>query len=111
MYHKGIRSGSMRDHVKFYEPDNDTSTDIWNDPSGRTLVFEARANCMTRSGEQNEAYGTSVTSEVITALMWLDERAKNDQVVVWKDKEYEVIHVKPDSGNKSMIVTIRLISK
>lgn len=110
MYHK-IRSGNLRDYVQFYDLSNETDSDPWNDPSGRTLSFDARADCMVRSGEQNEAYGTSVTSEIITALMWLDERAKNDQVVAWKDKEYEVIHIKPDSGNKSMIVTMRLISK
>ena len=66
---------------------------------------------MVRRGEQNEQYGTVVTDEVVTALMWLNEQAMNDQVVVWNGKEYRVIHVRPDSGYKSMIVTMRLISK
>lgn len=110
MFHN-IRSGQMRDFVEFYEQDNDTSSDPWNEPVGRTKVFDARADCMVRRGDQNSSYGTEVTSEIVTMLMWLDERAENDQVVVWNGKEYTVIHVKPDSGDKSMIVTVRLISK
>lgn len=110
MYHK-IRSGNLRDVVQFYEPDNNTDTDSWNEPQGNTLVFEARADCLVKQGDQNQLYGTDVTSEIVTALMWQDDRAKNDQVVVWNNKQYEVIHVRPDSGDKSMIVTIRLISK
>ena len=110
MYHRA-RSGKFRDYLEFYSQDNDTSSDPWNEAGGRTKVFDARAQCLVKRGDQNEQYGTVLTDEVVTALMWLDERVENDQVVVWKEVEYEVVHIRPDPGEKSMIVTMRSISK
>lgn len=108
MYHN-INAGRLRDHVQFFETNNET--DSFGQSIGDVFVFDARAEVKTVSGDKIVAYGTTTTSTIITIMMWYDVRAANDQVVVTDGVRYTVTHVKPDELKKSMIVTCEVIKK
>ncbi len=108
MYHS-INAGRLRQYVEVFIPSNDT--DDYGQPIGNTLVFDARAEVKTVSGNKVQDYGTTTTSTIITVLMWYDERAEDKQVLVHNGIEYQVNHVKPDELLKSMILTCEVIKK
>lgn len=108
MYHN-INAGRLRHYVELYETDN--TSDDYGQVVDRTLVFDARCEVKTVSGNKVQDYGTTTTSSIITVMMWYDERAENDQVLVWNGVEYTVNHVKPDEYFKSMILTCEVIKK
>ncbi len=108
MYHN-INAGRLRHYVELYLPNEDT--DDYGQVVDKTLVFDARAEVKTVSGNKVQDYGTTTTSTIITVMMWYDERAENNQVLVFNGVEYQVNHVKPDEYLKSMILTCEVIKK
>lgn len=105
-----IRSGRLRHYVEIYRSGG---LNEYNepDPSLNVLVFSARANVQIKRGNQLQAYGTVLTDEIITSLMYYDGRAQNDHYLVWDGKEYEIQHIAPDELCQSMIITAKVISK
>ena len=108
MYHN-INAGRLRQYVELFVKSNET--DEYGQPIGSVLVFDARAEVKTVSGSKIQDYGTTTTSTIITVLMWFDDRAEDEQVLVYNGVEYEVNHVKPDELFKSMILTCEVIKK
>ncbi|AUR81356.1 head-tail adaptor [Vibrio phage 1.072.O._10N.286.48.A12] len=105
MQHK-ITAGQLTEYVVIKEGFNvpDENGEI----GGERKVFDARADVLVRSGGELAQYGTVVTSEVITALMWYDKRAKNSMYIEWDGKVYRIEHVRPDSQKRSMIITAEI---
>lgn len=108
MYHS-INAGRLRQYVEVFIPSNDT--DDYGQPLGDELVFDARAEVKTVSGNKVQDYGTTTTSTIITVMMWYDERANDKQILKYNDITYQVNHVKPDELFKSMILTCEVIKK
>jgi hypothetical protein len=108
MYHS-INAGRLRDLVELFVPNTDT--DIYGQVTGKTLVFDSYAEVKTVSGNKILDYGTSMTSTIITVLMWFDERADNNQILLFNGVQYQVNHIKPDELCKSMILTCEVIKK
>lgn len=108
MYHN-INAGRLRQYVELYLPA--VTSDEYGQVVDKTLVFDARAEVKTVSGNKVQDYGTTTTSSIITVMMWYDERAENKQVLIHDSVEYEVNHVKPDEYLKSMILTCEVIKK
>lgn len=98
-----ISAGRMRHVVEFWVAGG--GSDEYGDPLPSTKVFEARAEVQNKSGAQMVAYGTALTSSVITVMMWFDDRAKNNQTLKWQGVEYQVQHIMPDEHQKGMIIT------
>lgn len=103
-----IRAGRLRHVVGLYVSGglNDYGEQI-----GETLVFEARAEVQVKRGNQLVDYGTVLTSEVITVLMYFDSRAANNQILQWNNGNYEVKHVAPDTEEHGMIITAERVAK
>lgn len=98
-----INAGRLRHFVEFLVTPN--GSDVNGDPLPPTTVFSARAEVQVKSGNQLVDYGTALTSEVITVLMWYDPRATNDQILKWNNIDYQIQHIRPDAELKEMIVT------
>lgn len=108
MYHS-INSGRLRHYVELYRPS--ANTDEYGQSLGDVFVFDMWANCQVVSGNKLVAYGSGMTSSVITVLAWYDERATNSMILVWEGERYQVNHIKPDEGGKAMILTCEVIAK
>jgi hypothetical protein len=108
MYHN-INAGRLRQYVELFTSSNES------DEYGQVIhgepVFDAMAECKVVSGSKLDGYGTTVTSSIITVLMWYDERASNDLVLTWNGVKYNVNHVNPDPLMKSMILTCEVVKK
>lgn len=105
MQHK-ITAGQLNHYVKVVR--ENTEPDENGEAVGYVKVIDARADVLVRSGQELAAYGTVVTSEVITVLMWFDERVKNSMFIEWEGNVYRIQHVRPDSTRTSMIVTCEI---
>ena len=108
MYHS-INSGRLRNYVEFYVSSNET--DAYGQCVGDVFVFDARAEVKTVSGSKIQQYDTTTTSTIVTVLMWYDERAANNQIMVFEGVSYTVTHVNPDIAKRAMIVTCEVIKK
>jgi hypothetical protein len=108
MYHN-INAGRLRQYVELFTSSNEP--DEYGQVGQTVLVFDAMAECKTVSGSKMEKYGTTFTSSIITVMMWYDERASNDQVLVWNDVSYTVTHINVDPLMKAMILTCEIVSK
>ena len=108
MYHN-INAGRLRQYVELFVANNEP--DEYGQVSGKDLVFDAMAECKTASGSKMQQYGTTMTSTIITVLMWYDVRATNDQTLVWNGVDYSVTHVNPDPLLKAMILTCEVVKK
>lgn len=108
MNHK-INAGRLRHYVEVYADSGGQNE--YGEPIGKTLVFDARADVLVRSGGEADNYGTTVTNEVITVLMWYDDRLKNDMFIVWEGVEYRVLHTQPNHDKRSMVATCEVIKK
>lgn len=104
-----ISAGRMRHVVEFWVAGG--GSDDYGFPLPSTKVFEARAEVQVKSGSQMVAYGTALTSSVITVMMWFDDRAKNDQTLKWQGVEYQIQHIMPDEHQKGMIITATVEQK
>lgn len=103
-----IRAGRLRHVVGLYVPGG---LNNYCEQVGETLVFEARAEVQVKSGNQLADFGTVLTSEVITVMMYYDDRALNNQTLKWDSKDYEVKHIRKDTVEQSMIITAERIAK
>lgn len=108
MYHN-INAGRLRQYVELYLPSN--TTDEYGQVTDKVLVFDARAEVKTVSGNKVQDYNTTTTSTIVTVLMWYDERAEDKHILVFNGVDYKVNHVKPDELLKSMILTCEVIKK
>lgn len=103
-----ICAGRLRHVVGLYAPGG---LNHYGEQIGETLVFEARAEVQVKRGNQLVDYGTVLTSEVITVLMYFDSRAANNQILQWNNGKYEVKHVAPDTEEHGMIITAERVAK
>lgn len=103
-----INSSRLRHVVAFYGPGE---VNEYGEYSDNSFIFECRSEVQVKRGNQMADYGTVLTSEVITALMYYDDRASNAMTLHWDSKEYEIQHIAPDTVNQSMIVTAERVSK
>lgn len=108
MYHN-INAGRLRDYVQFFI--ESTESDDYGQLRDDVLVFDTMAEVKTVSGNKIQDYGTTTNSTIITVLMYYDERASDNQKVLFEGVEYEVTHVNPDTMKKGMIVTCEVIKK
>lgn len=103
-----INSSRLRHYVEFVTMGG---LNDYGEPEGEVLIFDARADVQVKSGRQLAEFGTVLTSEIITVLMYYDGRATNDLHVKWNGGKYEIKHVAPDTVEQSMIVTAERVSK
>lgn len=103
-----INASRLRHYVEFVTTGG---LNDYGEPEGEVQVFDARAEVQVKSGRQLAEFGTVLTSEVITVLMYYDDRANNDQFIVWDSKKYEVKHIAQDTVEQSMIVTAERVAK
>lgn len=102
-------SGRYRHAVSVLEPSTDTDvTGVLLAPSE---LFKKRCEVDVKSGSQLAEYDTALTSEIITVLMRVDSRIKNDHLVGWNGKVYEIQHIKPDRINRQMVLTCEVKTK
>lgn len=80
--------------------------DDYNEPLPPiTIIENLFCEVQVKSGDQNSAYGTEVTSEVITVLTWNDDRIKNNHYIQWNNNDYIIKHIRPSTDNNGMIIT------
>lgn len=82
-------------------------------PLPRTVLFQAWADLQVKSGSELVQLGETMTSEVITALMYYDNRAINSGWLRVADDltEYKIQHVRPGQTKQAMIITAKVESK
>ena len=105
-----IHSGRLRHVVEFMArlPGSDDN----GDPNPLTANGEpARADVQIKSGSQLTNVGEQLTTEMITCLMWFDNRAKNSGWIRWEGINYEIQHVMPDEKKKAMMITAKVETK
>lgn len=103
-----INASRLRHYVELVTADG---LNDYGEPEGETLVFDARAEVQVKSGRQLAEFGTVLTSEIITVLMYYDGRAANDLHIKWNGSKYEIKHIAPDTVEQSMIVTAERVGK
>lgn len=103
-----INSGRLRHYVEFITTDG---LNEYGEPEGDVFVFDVRAEVQVKSGRQLAEFGTVLTSEIITILMYHDSRATNNLYVKWGGDKYEVKHVAKDTIDQSMIITAEKVVK
>lgn len=80
-------------------------TNDWGEQQGDITVKSARADVKVTSGGESAQYGTVLTSQVITIMMYYDYAITNDMIVAWDGAKYDIKHIRPDESKRSMIVT------
>lgn len=103
-----VNSSRLRHYVEFVTTGG---LNDYGEPEGEVVVFDCRAEVQVKSGRQLADFGTVLTSEIITVLMYYDDRATNDLFLRWDGKKYEVKHVAQDIVEQSMIVTAERVAK
>ena len=103
MNRNNISPGRLRHQVTFYSKNE--LTDEWGEQQGDITVKTARAEVRVIGGGENASYGTVLTSQVITILMYYDYAIMNDMIVAWGGSKYDIKHIRPDETKRSMIVT------
>ncbi len=103
MNRNNISAGRLRHQVTFYMKNE--LTDEWGEQQGDILIKSARADVQVTSGGESAQYGTVLTSQVITIMLYYDYAITNDMVVAWDGAKYDIKHIRPDETKRSMIVT------
>ncbi len=98
-----ISAGRLRHQVTFFM--KNTMTDEWGELQGDVTVKSARADVKVTSGGESSQYGTVLTSQVITIMLYYDAEIDNDMSVEWDGRTYDIKHIRPDETKRSMIVT------
>lgn len=102
-------SGRYRHIVSVLVPQvGSGSTGVPLDP---VELFRKRCEVDVKSGSQLSEYNTALTSEIITVLMRLDSRIKNNHLIKWNDVTYEIHHIKPDRIGREMVITCEVKTK
>jgi head-tail adaptor len=107
-----IRAGRLRDQLRFYLNTNDT--DDYGEPvQSMEYVAERRGEVQVKSGRQLEQYGTVLTEQICTVLMWYDPNIRNNMTMDWVNDSgrYNIEHIQPDNMKREMVVTVKLESK
>jgi len=108
MYHN-ISAGRLRQYIEIQE--EDTEPNEYGISGGFDTVIKARANVKFKSGSQMQDYGTTLTSTIITVLIWYNVAVKTNQYVLFDGVRYTIQHIEPDECRKSMILTCKVIDK
>ena len=103
-----INASRLRHYVKLVTPDG---TNEYGEQVGDVKVFDAYAEVQVKRGNQLADYGTVLTSEVITVLMYFDSRVAYNQILQWNNSNYEVKHIVPDTEEHGMIITAERVAK
>lgn len=106
-----LNPGRLRNPVEFmYQP---PGSDDYGQPLPLQVLFPAWADVDVKNGSQLVQLGETMTTELITCLMYFDERATNSGWI--KDGltnvVYEVQHIKPGPMRQAMIVTAKVERK
>ena len=99
-----ISSTRLNEYVKILADGN--GTDDYGQPiPDDVLVFDARANVDVKPGNKLVEYGTTLTNDIISCLMYFDERIRSAHKLDWNGRIYNIDHIQPDEFRKGMIVT------
>ena len=101
-----VTPGRLKEVIRIKGVPDDT--DDYGNPLPLTTLFTTRGDVNVRSGDQLASYGSVITSEVITVLMYQDKRITNDLLLEWNGLDYEILHIKPYPAERSMIVTAEI---
>jgi head-tail adaptor len=106
-----LNPGRLRNPVELLT--QPTGSDDDGQPLPRTVLLQAWADVDVKNGAQLTQMGEEMTSEVITALMYYDERVTNSGWI--KDGlsgiVYQIQHVRPGPNRQAMIVTAQVETK
>lgn len=99
-----INAGSLRHQIEWYQQPE--GTDDSGNPLPLVKVYKPiMANVRISSGSQLSSLGAEITDEIITVLTWYDHRIDNSFFVMWKNRIYQIQHVKEDELQKGMLIT------
>lgn len=103
-----FNSSRLSDPVELYSRPNET--DEYGQPVPLQLDFLAYADLQVKSGSQVVEMGETLTVEMVTCLMYYDERIQNSKWIkdVVNDVTYEIQHVRRSKRNQYMIVTAKI---
>ena len=102
-----ITPGRLVDVLQIKTSSDDT--DDYGDPLPPHIIYpNKRGEVEVRSGDELIKYGSSVTSELITVLMYLDTRITSDMIMEWDGLDYIITHIRPIRHERSMIVTAEI---
>jgi hypothetical protein len=107
-----ITASRLRHVVNILTPALPGETDDYGDPLPPSMLIENMfCEVQVKSGDQNSAYSTEVTSEVITVLCWYDDRITNEQYIEWNGNQYIIRHTRNSTDRNGMIITAMRESK
>jgi head-tail adaptor len=101
-----ITPGRLTDVINIKTTSDDT--DDYGNPLPPVTLFKTRGEVDVKSGDELTGYGSSLTSEIISVLMYQDSRIMNDMILGWLERDYDVKHIKPIRHERSMIVTAEI---
>lgn len=107
-----INAGRMTNPFAYLE--QPTGSDEWGEPLDKQVVIDLMfADRDVKSGDQLANLGETLTTEMVTCLMYYDPRVKNSGWLrdLQSDIDYEIQHVRPSRRHQSMIVTARIERK
>lgn len=102
-----INAGRLVNPVELYSRGD--GTDDYGQPLPLTLDFQAWADIDVKNGSQLVQMGETLTTELVTCLMYYDDRIKNSKWIkdVNADITYEIQHVRRSKRHQSMIITAK----
>lgn len=103
-----INAGRLVNPVELYSRSD--GTDDYGQPLPLTLDFQAWADIDVKNGSQLVQMGETLTTELITCLMYYDDRIENSKWIkdVNADITYEIQHVRRSKRHQSMIITAKV---
>lgn len=106
-----INAGRMSNPVAFLT--QPSGSDDYGQPLPRTVLFEAYADIDVKNGTQLAQMGEQLTTELITCLMYFDERAVNSGWLrdLQTGIDYEIQHIRPSRRRQSMVITAKVEMK
>lgn len=103
-----INAGRMVNPVELLS--RQAGSDDYGQPNPLTVDFQAWADIDVKNGSQLVQMGETLTTELITCLMYYDDRINNSKWIkdVTADIIYEIQHVRRSKRHQSMIVTAKV---
>lgn len=102
-----INAGRMVNPVELLS--RQSGSDDYGQPNPLTVDFQAWADIDVKNGSQLVQMGETLTTELITCLMYYDDRVENSKWIrdVTADITYEIQHVRRSKRHQSMIITAK----
>lgn len=106
-----INAGRMSNPVAFMVQPK--GSDEYGQPKPLEEAFSAYADMDVKNGSQLAQLGEDMTTELITCLMYYDERATSSMWLrdLQSGIDYQVQHIRPSRRHQSMIVTAKVEMK